>query len=564
MGSGMGSGGSFGSSLTGSVNGGLAPVASGLVNLYIAGNATPIATATTNTDGSYSLSFTNPGGTSLLYLSVTGGNAGGGTNSKNQFLSMAGTTAVPLSSLKMNEMTTAATELDAMNMGILIDTNGVITLAAPKNGAGATNVVTQFNNLTANGLLNTSNSSLTSSAQTGLNAMANMFAACIEVPANCSTLFNQATTTSGAVAVSLLESGFNALNNSANTSGQLYTLAFPLNSKTGFTLTSSSTPGGFTFNNGLPISGSTFTVGNTPQGIAFDASGNLWIANQGDNTVTKVSPTGAIIGTFSAGTGPMGIAIDAGGNVWVNNFTGGGSLTELNSSGTTIGTFSPGGQPWEILFDASGNAWVVNNVNPGTVTELNASGTVLNTFNPGSTSVSNVFPRDMVIDSSQNVWLISNYSAAGPRYITQLSSSGTVLQSINLATRMQGGAIDSSGNIWVCEYGSNAVAKLNPQGTVLGTFTASISQPFGIAPDAFGNVWVTNQGTNMLTELNPAGIALANYSLSTTSDAVAIDGSGNVWVTNTGGSTITLFKGLAAGPQPFAYRSPALYIGGSI
>jgi DNA-binding beta-propeller fold protein YncE len=63
----------------------------------------------------------------------------------------------------------------------------------------------------------------------------------------------------------------------------------------------------------------TYNVGKYPHGIAIDASGNVWVANEGSNNVTELSISGTTIGTYGVGSGPYGIAIDASGNVWVAN-----------------------------------------------------------------------------------------------------------------------------------------------------------------------------------------------------------------------------------------------------
>jgi YVTN family beta-propeller protein len=53
----------------------------------------------------------------------------------------------------------------------------------------------------------------------------------------------------------------------------------------------------------------TYSVGNSPGGIAIDGSGNVWVANYGDNTVTVLSSSGALIATYSVGSHPAGIAV---------------------------------------------------------------------------------------------------------------------------------------------------------------------------------------------------------------------------------------------------------------
>jgi len=73
--------------------------------------------------------------------------------------------------------------------------------------------------------------------------------------------------------------------------------------------------------------GITYTVGTSPYGIAFDGA-NLWIANQGSNTVTKLRASdGTTVGTYSVGTAPWGVAFD-GVNVWVTNRDS-GNMTKL-------------------------------------------------------------------------------------------------------------------------------------------------------------------------------------------------------------------------------------------
>jgi hypothetical protein len=69
----------------------------------------------------------------------------------------------------------------------------------------------------------------------------------------------------------------------------------------------------------------TFSVGAGPEGIAFDGT-NMWVANYGDDTVTKLSPTGATLGTYAVPGG--NIAFD-GCHMWAVNGSDGTTVTEL-------------------------------------------------------------------------------------------------------------------------------------------------------------------------------------------------------------------------------------------
>ena len=56
-----------------------------------------------------------------------------------------------------------------------------------------------------------------------------------------------------------------------------------------------------------------------PDGLAFDAAGNLYVANSGNDTVSEVTPAG-VVSTFASGFNfPDGLAFDAAGNLYVAN-----------------------------------------------------------------------------------------------------------------------------------------------------------------------------------------------------------------------------------------------------
>lgn len=127
-------------------------------------------------------------------------------------------------------------------------------------------------------------------------------------------------------------------------------------------------------------------------------------------------------------------------------------------------------------------------------------------------------------------------------------------------TCLQGVAIDSSGAIYVSNYGYsnfNGIRKVTPTGTVStlagsvtrgnvdGTGTAAqFSDPYGLAIDSSGNVYVADAGANdTIRKITPSGV-VTTFAGSTTGYAdgtgsaaqfsnphgVAVDESGNVFV----------------------------------
>jgi DNA-binding beta-propeller fold protein YncE len=117
-----------------------------------------------------------------------------------------------------------------------------------------------------------------------------------------------------------------------------------------------------------------YSVGKGPMGLAFDGA-NLWSANYGDGTVTKLrAKDGRVLGTFAVGRSPAGVTFD-GANIWVSN-SADSTVTKLRASdGRALGTFTvPGVLPWWMAFDGA-NVWVpsASTKGKGWVTKLRTS-----------------------------------------------------------------------------------------------------------------------------------------------------------------------------------------------
>ena len=106
-----------------------------------------------------------------------------------------------------------------------------------------------------------------------------------------------------------------------------------------------------------------------PWGVAEDKSGNVYVADDGNNDVIKFDSSlgspATLMGSGSTNgtvTGPWGIAVDSDGNLWVGDSTGrvqkvspnGSYLTQL--SGPVSGLFKTGGL--EIAIDPNKNLYI--------------------------------------------------------------------------------------------------------------------------------------------------------------------------------------------------------------
>ncbi|MGH7237936.1 MAG: hypothetical protein ACREGF_05360, partial [Candidatus Saccharimonadales bacterium] len=245
-----------------------------------------------------------------------------------------------------------------------------------------------------------------------------------------------------------------------------------------------------------------------PSGIAIDASGNLFIADAGDNLVRKITPAGTVstiagsdTSGFADGAGaaavffnPLGVAVDASDNVYVadagNNLirliSPAGNVTTLagtvNIGASTV--LSPFNNPGGVAVDAGGNVFVANyldnnimEVNPaGAVTSYAGSATGAAGANNGPASAATFYyPNSVAVDAAGNVYVADGVN----NLIREITSGGMVSTFAGSGTA---GAIDSTG------------------------VNASFNGPAGLAFDAAGNLYVADSNNNEIRKITPAGL----------------------------------------------------------
>jgi hypothetical protein len=127
---------------------------------------------------------------------------------------------------------------------------------------------------------------------------------------------------------------------------------------------------------------------SAPTGVACDANGNVYVADQGQNRIRKITPSGFVstlagstlgsndgTGTAAKFWAPTGIACDAQGNVYVadksnyriRKITQAGVVTTLAGSSAGFadgnGTAAQFNGPSGVACDAQGNVYVADNEN---------------------------------------------------------------------------------------------------------------------------------------------------------------------------------------------------------
>lgn len=286
----------------------------------------------------------------------------------------------------------------------------------------------------------------------------------------------------------------------------------------------------------------TYTVGSSPLGIAIDGSDNVWVANSGSNSVSIITDTTGtpITNTYGVGITPYAVSIDPStGHGWVTNM-GSENIMALSIGGSVITTVSVNFSPGGIAITTSGYVWVTNGlpfaggVMTLSVTVINTSSYTQTTYLPLQVPVFlKGDPEGIAIDSSGNMWL-ANY---GNSTVSEMSASGVTLATFTVGTCPKNIAIDQAKYVWVTDPCTNNIFKLNGSGIQLTVAVGG--SPDDVAIDQFGDVWITIPSLDSIAEFYSDGITVGTYPVGIGPSGIAIDASGNVWVANSGDNTIT-------------------------
>lgn len=264
---------------------------------------------------------------------------------------------------------------------------------------------------------------------------------------------------------------------------------------------------------GNGIAGNTNDIGsfsrfNLPAGVAVDAAGNVYVADEANDQIRKITSTGVTTilagskGGFADGAGttarfntPTGVAVDGSGNVYVadqinhriRKITAAGVVSTLAGNGTRgfadgAGTTAQFNYPVAVATDAAGNVYVAD-ANNNRIRKVTTDGTVSTLAGNGTTGF-----------------------ADGSATAAKFSSPAAL-------------TVDAQGNVYVADKRNNRIRKITPDGTVstlagTGTtgyadgpgVTALFNAPMGITADAAGNVYVADAGNNRIRRITPAGV----------------------------------------------------------
>ena len=236
----------------------------------------------------------------------------------------------------------------------------------------------------------------------------------------------------------------------------------------------------------------TFATGLTnPLLMVFDTNQNLYCTNNGNNTISKITPGGTVSTFVSSMSSAYGITMDSTGNFYCSNINQ-NTISKITSNGSTITTFATGlSGPAGIVCDANNNIYCCNN-GANTILKITSSGTVSTFCSSGV-----AYCMDLLFDSSQNLYCLCYGS-----FIAKISSGGiaTTLYT-GLPGSSKGFCMSSSGNIYVSST-STLITKITPTGTMSTynppgfTLSSYYTNPYGLKFDANQYLYICNNITS--------------------------------------------------------------------
>jgi sugar lactone lactonase YvrE len=243
-----------------------------------------------------------------------------------------------------------------------------------------------------------------------------------------------------------------------------------------------------------------------PVGVAVDASGNVFVADRGNNAVKKILAAGGYITVNTLGSGfntPNGVAVDGAGNVFVGD-SGNHAVKEIVAAGgyTTVKTLGSGfNHPTGMSVDGSGNVFVADWLD-NAVYLIEAAGgyTAVKTLGSGFQN-----PDDTAVDGSGNVFV----SDFGHNAVKEILAVGGYTTVNTLGSGFNGPgavAVDASGNVYVGDERNGAVKEIVAAGgyTAVNTLGQGFNVPAGIAVDGSGNFVVVENGSSTVAKLDYA------------------------------------------------------------
>jgi sugar lactone lactonase YvrE len=352
-----------------------------------------------------------------------------------------------------------------------------------------------------------------------------------------------------------------------------------------------------------------------PNGIAVDAVNSLYIADSGNSRMLKVlqNQSFSIIGgtgakyylgpdgnpaSVSQLSKPEGMAVDATNNLYVTDWDL-GLVRKINPGGQIFSIATGAASPSAVALDSAGNLYVADSAGnriikvtsgvPTTIAGTGAAG-----YSPDGTKATSAMlsqPSGVAVDAGGNVY----FSDTGNNVVRMINVGTGTLSTVPMGSGVQlnaptGLTIDSTGILYIADTGSNRVRRMIPGAAVTnfaGTgvagssgdtgpaTNAAINAPRGVVVDLTGNVYITDSASRIrkvstlgiITTIAGTGVpgysgdgGAATSAQFQTPWGIALDSSGNVYVSDSQASAVRMLTFIKTAPVTIT-SSPTLVQG---
>ena len=255
-----------------------------------------------------------------------------------------------------------------------------------------------------------------------------------------------------------------------------------------------------------------------PEGAAIDGQGNLWVVDNLNNRIEKLSAQGGFLaayGKLGSGEvqfhGPTRIAINKStGNLYVTDMWN-NRVEELSSSGTYVASFGTSGsgtlkEPDGVAIDSSGNVWVADRGNDRIV-EFSSTGTYIAAYGKEGSGEDQFNQPDGIAISGENVYVSDPYN----HRVEELTNKGVYVRTWGYEGNGSGEfwspagiTTDAAGNLYIVDYSADHVEEFSPSGTYRATFSSEgsgegqLTHPVGDAIDPAGDLYIVDAGDNRI------------------------------------------------------------------
>jgi sugar lactone lactonase YvrE len=230
-------------------------------------------------------------------------------------------------------------------------------------------------------------------------------------------------------------------------------------------------------------------------GLAVDSDGNVYIAQNSNGYITKVTPQGDIRKINSQARNVWDVVIDSSNNLYVavsGDINGVNKITPEGNISTIV--YAPSSRPpFQIAVDSIGNVYAVYDIDR-VVQKITPTGTITQIGSPFDH-----FPMGIDVDSSGNIYIgVGNYI----KKITPQGNISRIAEGVFSSFGITYIKLDSVGNFYIVFLGITGyeLRKLTSENTNTLIYNTN-NLPPRVTLDSSGNIYISDYGSQTLTKL---------------------------------------------------------------